>query len=178
MAAHAFDQVARTSIATSVGLNEGVVDSAETTLVENGMSLSVIWFDEVEDLLEVVFSCSNAYFSGQAEIYTSCKVISEFADVLEGSPSSPNDTRDFELGTFNPNHADGGARMHFCCVDAAGHAVVEVKLRGDACSGLGEMQSVALRAPIQAAGVDEFIKQWRGIGKTIGASAHLRQAAS
>ena len=68
--------------------------------------------------------------------------------------------------------------MHFCCVDAAGHAVVELKLRGDACIGLGEMQSVALRIPIQAAGVDDFIKQLRGVGKVIGASASLRQAGS
>lgn len=36
--------------------------------MENGITLQVIWFDEVEDLLEAVFSCSNGYFSGQAEI--------------------------------------------------------------------------------------------------------------
>ena len=68
--------------------------------------------------------------------------------------------------------------MHFFCADGAGHAVVEVKLRGDACRVLGEMESVALRIPIQAAGVDEFIKQLRGVGKTLGASANLPQAAS
>jgi hypothetical protein len=32
--------------------------------VENGIGLEVIWFDEVEDILEVVFRCSNGYFSG------------------------------------------------------------------------------------------------------------------
>ena len=145
--------------------------------MENGINLKVIWFDEVEDLLEVVFSCSNGYFSGQAEIYLSRDDLSGLADALSGFPSRPGDSRDFELGTFNPDHADGGARMHFFCKDAAGHAVVEVKLRGDACSGLGEMESVALRIPIQAAGVDDFIRQLRGVGKAIGASANLRQAA-
>jgi hypothetical protein len=146
--------------------------------VENGISLRVIWFDEVEDLFEVVFYCSNGYFSGQAGIYVGRKALQELADTLKGFPSSPDDTRDFELGTFNPNHADGGARMHFRCVDAAGHAVVEVKLRGDACGGLGEMESVALRIPIQAAGVDDFVKQLRGIGKILGASALLLQAGT
>jgi hypothetical protein len=53
-----------------------------------------------------------------------------------------------------------------------------VKLRGSACKGLGEMESVALRITIQAAGVDDFIGQLRGLGKTIGASAYLRQATS
>jgi len=144
--------------------------------VENGISLRVIWFDEVEDLLEVTFCCSNGYFSGQAEIYVSCDGLSELAEGLKGFPSHPVDTRDFELGTFNPDHADGGALLHFICKDSAGHAVVEVKLRGDACKGLGEMESVALRIPIQAAGVDDFIKQLRGVGKTIGASASLLKA--
>ena len=146
--------------------------------MENGINLKVIWFDEVEDLLEVVFSCSNGFFSGQAEIYVSCDDLSEFADSFTRFPSRPDDSRDFELGTFNPDHADGGAPMHFFCADAAGHAVVEVRLRGDACRALGEMQSVALRIPIQAAGVDEFLRQLRGIGKTLGASAHLPQATS
>jgi hypothetical protein len=145
--------------------------------VENGISLEVMWFDEIEDLVEVLFSCSNGYFSGQAEIYVSCDGLSKFAQVISGFPSHPGDSRDFELGTFNPDHADGGARLNFFCKDSAGHAVVEVKLRGDACKGLGEMQSVALRIPIQAAGVDDFVKQLRGVEKAIGANAHLRQAA-
>lgn len=146
--------------------------------MENGINLEVIWFDEVEDLLEVVFSCSNGYFSGQAEVYVSCNGLSKLANALRGFPTRPDDSRDFELGTFNHNHGDGGARMHFFCEDAAGHAVVEVKLRGGGCKGVGEVQSVALRIPIQAAGVDDFIEQLKVVGKTIGASAFLRQAIS
>lgn len=144
--------------------------------MENGINLEVIWFDEVEDFLEAVFRCSNGYFSGQAEVYVTCSGLSKLAKILSGFPSSPEDVRDFELGTFDPNHADGGARMHFFCEDAAGHSVVEVKLRGGACNGLGEIESVALRIPIQAAAVDDFVKQLQALGKTIGASAFLRQA--
>jgi hypothetical protein len=141
--------------------------------VENGINLEVIWFDEVEDFLEVVFSCSNGY-SGRAEIYVTRDGLAKFANTLRGFPLCPNECRDFELGTFNADHA----RMHFFCEDAAGHAVVEVKLHGDACKVVGEMESVALRIPIQAAGVDDFTKQLWGVGKTIGASAFLRQATS
>ena len=50
--------------------------------MENGINLKVIWFDGVEDLLEVVFGCSNGFFSGQAEIYVSSDDLSEFADAL------------------------------------------------------------------------------------------------
>jgi hypothetical protein len=146
--------------------------------VENGIKLRVVWFDEVEDLLEVVFSCSNGYFAGQAEVYVSRDNLSDLANALRGFPSSPDDSRVFELGTFNPNHVDGGARMRFFCEDAAGHAVLEVKLRGGACQGMGEVESVAVRIAIQAAGVDDFIKQLQGMGKIIGASASLQQATS
>ncbi len=143
----------------------------------NGVSLEVIWFDEVEDLPEVVFSCSNGYFSGQAEIYVSRDHLSKLAEAISGFPSRLGDSRYFELGTFNPEHADGGARLHFCCKDSAGHSVVEVKLRGDACKGLGEMESVALRIPIQAAAVDDFVRQLRNLSKEVGVAAHLRNAA-
>ena len=47
--------------------------------------------------------------------------------------------------------------MHFFCKDSVGHAVVEVKLRSDACKGMGEVESVALRVPIQAAAIDSFV---------------------
>ncbi len=146
--------------------------------MENGINLEVIWFDEVEDLLEVVFRCTNGYFSGQADIYVPQDVLSKLAKSLSGFPSCPDDFRDFELGTFNPKHADGGARMHFYCSDAAGHAVVEGKLRGNASNGMGEVESVALRIPIQAAAVDNFIQQLKALGKTLGASASLRQITS
>jgi hypothetical protein len=146
--------------------------------LKNGISLEVIWFDEVEDFLEVVFSCSNGYFSGQSEIYVTCDGLLQLANALRGFPASAGDCRDFELGTFNPEHGDGGARMHFFCKDAAGHAVVDVKLRGNTCKGLGEMPSVALRIPIQALKVDDFIKQLHRVGKTIGASAFLPQTTA
>jgi hypothetical protein len=142
--------------------------------VENGITLKVIWFDE--DLLEVLFSCSNGHFSGQAEIYLAHDAPSKLADALRRFPSSPTDSRDFELGTFNPEHAGGGVWMHFYRLDSAGHAAVDVKLRGEACKTLGEFESVALRIPVEAAAVDNFIQQLGAIGKTIGASASLHKA--
>lgn len=138
-----------------------------------GINLKVIWFDE--DLLEVLFSCSNGHFSGQAEIYLSHDEPSKLAKALAGFPSNPCDSRNFEIGTFNPEHADGGARMRFYCTDSSGHVAVDVVLRGDACKALGEVESVALRIPIEAAAVDNFISQLMTIGKSIGASACLYQ---
>jgi len=139
--------------------------------VENGINLEVIWFDQ--DMIELVVTCSNGRFSGVAEIYLGHSELSEFADSLHGFPSSMSDARQFELGTFNPNHADGGIKMKFCSPASSGRAFVEVRLRGDACEALGEPESVALRVPIEPAGVDSFVQQLTAIQPRIGASAFL-----
>ncbi len=142
--------------------------------MNNGIEVELIWLDQ--DALEFLFSCSNGRFSGHAEIYLSHDKLCEVAEGLSGFPSHTKDSRDFELGTFNPDHADGGIRMHFCCPDSQGHAVVEVKLRGDACKGLGELESVALRIPIQAAAIDSFMSQIKQREKLVGATAYLQMA--
>jgi hypothetical protein len=142
--------------------------------VGNGINFEVIWFDQ--DVIEVVASCSNGYFSGRAEIYLSHDDLSHLADSLRGFPSKISDSRKVELGTFNPNHADGGLKMKFYCTDSSGHAVAEIKLRGDGCEALGEPESVALRVPIEPAGVDSFVRQLMTIDCTIGAGACLPMA--
>ncbi len=141
---------------------------------ENGIHLEVIWFDQ--DVIEIVLSCSNGRFSGQAEIYLGHSDLSEFADGLRGFPRNVSDSRNFELGTFNPRHADGGIKMTFICPDSTGRAVVEIRLRGDACEALGEPESVALRIPIEPAGIDSFVEQLASVDTTIGASAMLSLA--
>src|SRR5262249_35822393 len=145
------------------------------TMVSNlkgGIQFEVMWFDQ--DVLECQFRCSNGRFSGVAEIYLSHDDLSNMAAVLNGFPTHAADYRNIELGTFDSNHADGGVRLYFYCKDSVGHAAVDVKLRGDACKALGDVESVALRIPIQAAGVDSFIVQIKSMNTSeIGATASL-----
>ena len=79
--------------------------------MENGINIKVIWFDR--DMIEIVLSCSNGYFSGQCEICLGHDELSILADGLSGFPIQVSDFREFKLGTFDPNHADGGALMSF-----------------------------------------------------------------
>ena len=142
--------------------------------MEKGIKFEVIWFDQ--DVIEVALSCSNGCFSGRAEIYLSHDDLSDLPGSLRGFPASVGDARKIELGTFNPKHADGGVKMHLYCSDSSGHAVLEIQLRGDGCKALGEVESVALRMPIEAAGVDSFVQQLIVMNSTIGASAALPMA--
>jgi hypothetical protein len=142
--------------------------------MEDGIEIKVIWFDQ--DVIEVSFRCSNGYFVGQAEIYLGYDDLPKMADSLSRFPTSPTDVRDLEIGTFDPNGAQGGARMHFYCRDSSGHAVLELKLRGGACMAIGEVESVALRIPVEAAAIDSFILELRAMDKTVSGSACLRMA--
>jgi len=143
-------------------------------LVDNGINLEVIWFDH--DMIEIAVRCSNGHFSGVAEIYVSNHDLSEFASGLRGFPCSMSDSRTFELGTFNPDHADGGIRMKFGCPNSSGRSVVEIGLRSGNCPALGEPESVALRIPIEPAGIDSFVQQLTAVDHVIGACAFLQMA--
>ena len=140
-----------------------------------GIKVEIVWFDQ--DVVECQFACSNRRFSGVTKIYFSRQGMPKMIDALEGFPSTPSDVRDLELGTFNPKRANGGVRLRCYCRDSAGHAVVEVTLRGDGCNGLGEPDSVALLFPVEAAAIDSFVKQIRTMDtKQLGATAFLAMA--
>jgi hypothetical protein len=143
--------------------------------MKSGIELKIVWFDQ--DVVELCVSSSNGRFSGQANVYLGRGRLSETADRLQGFPSNSTDSRDFELGTFSPNCAGGGVRMHFYCLDMAGHAAVDVELRSHACKTTGEVGSAALRVLVEAAAIDLFATQVRAMDEEqIGATAHLESA--
>jgi hypothetical protein len=144
--------------------------------VKSGIEFKVVWSDQ--DVSQLRVKCSNSGFFGDASIYVGHNDVSEMAEALSGFPSQASDTRNFELGTFAPNSAGGGIRLHFYCWDSVGHAAVDVKLRGDACMALGEVESVALRIPVEAAAIDSFLTQARGMDTNeISATACLHMAS-
>jgi hypothetical protein len=56
---------------------------------------------------------------------------------------------------------------------------MEVKLRGDACKGLGEPESVVLLFPVEAAAIDSFQTQVSSMDtQQIGAAAFLAMTSS
>lgn len=63
---------------------------------------------------------SNVRFAGHAEIYLGHNDLAKMAEDLRGFPARTDDSREFELGTFNPKHADGGICMRFYCTGFGG----------------------------------------------------------
>jgi hypothetical protein len=143
--------------------------------MKNGIQFEIVWSDQ--DVVQFRVECSNGRFCGSATLYMSHDDMRRLADRIRGFPANPSDVLSFELGTFDPKCADGGIKLHFYCKDSVGHAAVDVKLRGDACQGMGEPESVALRIPVEAAGIDSFIAEAMRIDtQQIGATASLPMA--
>lgn len=79
-------------------------------------------------------------------------------------------------GMVNPAHADGGLRIELRCADFTGHVLADVKLRGDGCKALGEIESVALRLAFEPAAIDAFVHQLKTMNVAVRASAFLPAA--
>lgn len=127
-------------------------------------------------MIEYLVRCSNGAFAGAAKMYLGHDGLANAASMLGGFPSSNKDSRNAELGTFQPDTAGGGIQLDFDCVDSVGHACVQVKLRADGCKGMGDAQSVCLLIPVEAGAIDAFVSQIQCLKITKGAKAFLQMA--
>jgi hypothetical protein len=107
----------------------------------NGIHIEVVWSDDYAT--ELGIRCTNGSFAGACKVYIAKQSLLDFAGILSGFPSSPDDTRDFVLGTFDPHFAGGGARFHFFCADVLGQPQVDVLLRTEDGQVIGEPGSAA-----------------------------------
>ncbi len=140
-------------------------------MMETGVRISVIYTDEYVTELRVM--ASNGVFAGQVDdVYAELESLREFAGVLRGVPANFDDTRSFELGSFDAAHVGGGARFRFYCLDSVGHATAEVSLRSDSRAKLSVRGAVVLHIPVEAATVDLFTVQLERIA-TLGGQAAL-----
>lgn len=140
-----------------------------------GVQISIVYTDE--HLIELRIVASNGVFAGQAEVYADAESLIEFAAVLRGFPESREDTRAFELGSFDEEYAGGGAIFRFFCLDSVGHASAEVRLRSDPKVKGGVSDTVLLHIPVEAGVIDSFVAQLERMAAVVGQSTFLEAAA-
>ena len=148
-------------------------------MMERGLNVSYLWHDFAA--LEVRISASNGEFAGVAEPYTDLQAITDAAAKLEGFPVNAQDVRDLEFGAPGEEFAGGYGRLRFFCVDLAGHAAVEIWIatkEGYRASSGREIpaQSVHMIARIEAAAIDDFVRELRELNENFRGSADLRFA--
>ena len=143
-------------------------------LLDTGINLKLIWMDD--DLIEVRVHASNGRFSATADCYCGLDDIAGLAEAARGFPSSSEDRRELEIGTFDSGFAGGGAKLVLRCVDRAGHAVADVALRADSRMSGRLAETASFSFPVEPAGIDDFVTALGSIPLVVGAVVSLRQA--
>jgi len=139
-----------------------------------GIGFEVVWFDQ--DVVEHLVTCSNGPFRGAPKMYLAHNGLANAAEILNGFPSSVEDSRDVQLGAFDPKLAGGGISMSFRCVDSVGPAVAFIRLQADGSRIRVEAESASLYIPVEAGSIDSFVAKARCIDETKGAKAYLQMA--
>ena len=142
--------------------------------MEVGFKFEDIYRDA--DVLEVRVSGWNGAFGGVADIYIGSGRLGEVATLLQGFPSSVTDNREFTLGAIGGEFAGGGINLRFRTCGGAARVVVESRIEANSDSA-APRQSVVLVLPTEAAAIDSFVEELRGIDRNQATVARVRGTA-
>jgi len=143
-------------------------------LLDTGVKFEVIWMDD--DRVEVRVHASNGRFAATADCYGGHDAFSRLVAAAGGFPSSNEDRRELEIGTFDPKCAGGGAKLVLRCADAAGHAVADATVRADPEVSGWPAEAASFSIPVEPAAIDDFLVARGRMPLVVGAAASLRQA--
>jgi len=136
-----------------------------------GVKFQLIWYDN--DVIKLLVSAWNGSFGGVAEIYEAIGDLETAASNLRGFPNNPRDQREIIFGNFDRKCAAGGVKLRFHCVDGAGHAYVEATMDANYETG-GTIQTVVLAMPVEAAAIDEFVRELQRLESDLSGTAYLK----
>jgi len=140
-------------------------------IVEDGIRIEVVWFDD--DVINLRVSGSNGRFAGSVELYASHDSLRQLAKAVRGFPVSTTDVREFELGTFDETEAGGGTRMQFLCTDNVGHTAVKMNMRTDSRMRQGQTETAVFQIWVEPAGIDAFVMQLDNMQVALGSTVCL-----
>jgi hypothetical protein len=144
--------------------------------MEPGLTIKFLWHDT--DVVEVSIAASNGEFSGVSRAYIDRDDPRIAASTLEGFPKRPDDIREVSFGTLDPQFAGGGAQLRFLCKDSSGHAVVEIRIACEAEPESNRLsrptQSAHFYADVEAAAIDDFVRELKAFDPDESGSAYLR----
>jgi hypothetical protein len=93
--------------------------------------LRIVVTDPDPDFLGIEIFASSARFSGATRVYAGLDQLTEFAEVIAGFPTSPEDRRRYLFGTKDKGFAGGYCALRFFCRERAGHAAVDIEFEDD-----------------------------------------------
>ncbi|HET6843355.1 MAG TPA: hypothetical protein VFK06_17005 [Candidatus Angelobacter sp.] len=139
-----------------------------------GFQFEIIYRDA--HLLEIRISAWNRAFGGVADVYIGLDHLKEIEAILRGFPKNSLDVREVTFGAFGPKSVPGRrVSMRFYCADKSGHTNVDSTIESDY-NEVNKVESVTLSLHIEAAAVDEFVKDVHRIGVEKTGTAYLKGA--
>ena len=144
--------------------------------MESGLKIRYLWHDV--DVMELEVSASGEKFSAFARPYVSHDALKESAAILEGFPQVSSDVRELFFGNFGDEFAGGHVHLSFFCVNSSCHAVMEIRLVDKSGWHIGPgwsrpTQQAHFFLAIEAAAIDEFVKELRQVGRDLTGTAWL-----
>ena len=139
--------------------------------MRKGLTITPIWYDI--DVVEYRIEASNGAFCGTAEVYAQHGIHNRWANLLSGFPWDADDRRQLHCGSTSPKQAGGFADLCFSCVNASGHAALEIVLVSEWNSSGEPLESVRMQLKITAAAVDRFVEELKALVVEPGNSAYL-----
>jgi hypothetical protein len=124
-----------------------------------GLTIRIVELDV--DYLGIEIRAANNRFAGSTRIYARLNDLSDFAAQIDGFPASAQDERTYEFGSRDSTTAGGYGRLHFRCLDKAGHPAIYIFFVDD--ERYRPPGSVHLSFRIGAAEIDRFIRRLREI---------------
>jgi hypothetical protein len=131
------------------------------------LGIGVVWFDD--DLVELSLEVRSPDFSGRTTFYAAHDEAATFASHIDGFPSSPDDTREYQFGQAELT-GYGRATVRLSCLDNRGHLLVHVTVF-HRFGAIEESATVGLTSV--PAAVDSFVAQLRMMELRIGEGAVL-----
>jgi hypothetical protein len=138
----------------------------------SGLKIRIVETDA--DCLGIEIQASSDRFAGSAWVYAGLKELSELAAELAGFPASADDERTHEFGSREPSRAGGYVSLRFRCLDAAGHASIDISIEDD--DQRFDAESARLSVPVQAAAIDRFTQALRTIESARSGEAQIPSA--
>lgn len=138
----------------------------------SGLTIRIVETDA--DYLGLEIHASNHRFAGSAWVYAGVRELSEFAAELAGFPASAHDERTHEFGSREPSHAGGYVSLRFHCLDAPGHASINIAIEDD--DQRFDAESARLSVRVEAAAIDRFTEALREVERARSGEALLPSA--
>jgi hypothetical protein len=140
-----------------------------------GIDFEIVYVEE-EHCIELDVRAGNGRFAGASRFYEAPSELRRLARRLEGFPHSVGEDFRCELGSLDPEQANGGLRLLWRAPIPSGRVFVDVHIRSDTMGEGAEIAIADFVLTVEPAAIDRFARELASLPIEVGATARLAGA--